>query len=280
MQYLNLLTRARDRHMAVGAFNIFNPLSISAAIAAANETRQGIILQTSVKTVSYYGASTLNTLVRTLAESSAVPVFLHLDHCRDVDFAKMCIDAGWDSVMYDGSALPLEENIANTRTIALYAHKKDVAVEGELGKIGGIEEEIAVSEEEAQATDLEDSLRFVRESRIDVFAPAIGTAHGVYKGIPKINYSLVDQLSQKLPHPIVVHGGTGLSPETFRKLIRLGCCKINVSTALKNAYYSGIECYLSQENPDREPLSIDRFLQKSVDDMVRYHIHIFSGRQG
>lgn len=78
----------------------------------------------------------------------------------------------------------------------------------------------------------------------------------------------------------MVHGGTGLSPETFRKLIRLGCCKINVSTALKNAYYSGIERYLSQENPDREPLSIDRFLQKSVDDMVRYHIHIFSGRQG
>ncbi len=279
MGYLELVKQARDQGKAIGAFNIFNMLSASGVVDAASERGEGVILQTSVKTVTYYGAERLYRMLRAATEAAPVPVLLNLDHCKDISIAKACVDAGWDCVMYDGSALPLAENIANTREVVEYAHTKGVVVEGEVGKIGGTEEDISVDEQEARQASLGDSLRFVEESGVDLFAPAIGTAHGVYRGKPHIDFALVEQLNRQISQPIVIHGGTGLEGETFHKLIRAGGSKVNVSTALKHAYFDGICAYCRQSAPSKEPLDIEKFLSKNIRDTAGYHIDIFRGER-
>ena len=224
--FLGELLQAQNNTYAVGAFNILNHLSASAVIDAASELNCPVILQTSVTTVRKFGYKELGGMLRQLAENASVPVLIHLDHCKEVELAKACVDAGWDSVMYDGSWLPIEENIENCRQVVAYAHEKGVQVEGELGTIAGVEDDIRVEEGAEVGVNLEEAIRFVHESGVDVFAPAIGTAHGVYKGIPKINFDLIKQLREKVETPLVIHGGTGLSEEAFTRLIRNGASDV------------------------------------------------------
>ena len=273
------LLYARDHKYAVGAFNIFNYLSARAVINAASDLDMPVILQTSVTTVKQFGPSELGSMLQQLARNAPVNVIIHLDHCTDIDLAKACVDSGWDSVMFDGSRLPLEENIAGCREVVSYAHSKGIMVEGELGRIGGVEDLIAVDAAQAVGADLSESIRFVRESGIDAFAPAIGTAHGDYKGTPHINYELVESLSKAIDTPIVIHGGTGLSDETFRRLISLGAAKINVSTAIKHGYIDGSKEYL-KANPDKlDPLSFDRYLNDSIRNAAERHMKVFSSER-
>lgn len=266
---------ARKHRCAVGAFNIFNYLSANAVIQAAEALNTPVILQTSTKTVKAFGPEALASMLQNLARKAKVNVLIHLDHCRDLDLAKACVDAGWDSIMYDGSALPLEENIKNCRTIAAYAHEHGKDVEGEIGRIVGEEEEIKVSETEASGVSVQQTVYFVQQSGIDAVAPAVGTAHGVYIRKPKINFDLVTQLAGQIDTPIVLHGGTGLSEETFRKLIVNGCSKVNISTALKHAYMDGAKEYF-RANPDLvEPLGLDQFLSDRIRTTALSHMTIF-----
>lgn len=204
--FLEELQDARTHRCAVGAFNIFNHLSARAVVKAAEELNVPVILQTSVVTVKEFGPAQLAAMLRPLAEEASVNVLVHLDHCQDIDLAKDCVDAGWDAVMYDGSRLSTEENIAGCREVVEYAHRSGVQVEGELGRIVGVEDAVKVSEDDASLAGLEDSIRFVRESGIDAFAPAIGTAHGVYVGKPRIKFDLVEQLKEAVDAPVVIHG--------------------------------------------------------------------------
>ncbi|MDO4566170.1 MAG: class II fructose-bisphosphate aldolase [Oscillospiraceae bacterium] len=277
MKYIEALNRARRKGRALGAFNIFNAQSIRAAAEAAKEAETEIIIQTSVKTVKYFGIWQLASLMRALCRDCPYDVFLHLDHCREVEFACKCVDAGWDSVMLDGSALPLEQNIEMCAAVSSYAHEHGVAVEGELGRVMGVEEEIEVSEEVGR-TSFEDCFRFLEESGIDSFAPGVGTAHGVYKGEPEIDFELVEQLAAASDIPIVIHGGTGLSKEVFRRLISLGASKINVSTALKGAYYEGIKDFLKAEPAASEPLALDTAASEAIKRAVLEHLLIFGGK--
>lgn len=277
MRYIEALINARNAKKAIGAFNIFNDISIRSVISAAQAANTPVILQTSVKTVNYYGVDTLYKLVHAAAEGSSVEVFLNLDHCRDVKLAIACAKSGWDCVMYDGSALPLEQNIQNSRKVVRSAHDFGAVVEGELGRIGGVEEDIVVDEGYASQSSLEESMQYVEQSGIDAFAPAIGTAHGVYKGKPNINFGLVSKLKEAISQPVVIHGGTGLSEDVFRRLIDNGGCKVNVSTALKNAYFDSCSAYLASENPDREPLKLDSYIAESIKSAAAYHIGIFQG---
>ena len=270
------LQYAKDHKYAVGAFNIFNYLSARAVIRAASELNLPVILQTSVSTVKKFGPVELGTMLRQLAWNAPVNVIIHLDHCTDVDIAKACMDSGWDAIMFDGSKLPINENIALCREVVAYAHKRGIKVEGELGKIGGVEDEIVVELEEVEGANLEESIYFVKESGIDAFAPAVGTAHGLYKGTPKIDYQLVEQLQTAVDTPIVIHGGTGLSEDTFQKLIRLGAAKINVSTAIKHAYIDSCKEYM-KENPDKlDPIDFDQYLNCAIKDVSMDHMRIFS----
>ena len=277
MDYIRMLKEARSNKRAVGAFNIFNAQSARAVAEAAEEAGRDAIIQTSVKTVKYYGAGNLAALVRASTEGCEQRVLLHLDHCRDLDFSKECVDAGWDSVMLDGSALPLEDNIAICREAVEYAHARGVAVEGELGRVFGVEEDVVVKGEVAR-TSFEDCLRFIEQTGIDAFAPGVGTAHGVYKGAPVIDYELVEAfLSAASDIPLVIHGGTGLSAEVFHRLISLGACKINVSTALKEAYYRGIKGFIEQNPSESEPLKLDAAATARLKETVLSHIRLFGG---
>lgn len=266
---------ARQHNCAVGAFNIFNYLSARAVIQGASEIGCPVILQTSAGTVRKFGPQELGTMLRQLAWNAPVNVLIHLDHCTDIELAKACIDNGWDSVMYDGSHLPLEQNIADCRTVVEYAHRRGVHVEGELGRIAGVEEDIAVDADDATGASLEEALYFARNSGIDALAPAIGTAHGVYKGVPKINFDLVKQINEAIDTPIVIHGGTGLSSETFAKLIENGGSKVNVSTAIKHAYIDSAKEYFA-EYPDKlDPIGFDQFLNSKIQDTAMKHMEMF-----
>lgn len=274
--FLEELQEAKGHSYAVGAFNIFNHLSARAVISAAEELGLPVILQTSVVTVREFGTSSLGAMLRQLADEASVNVLIHLDHCQDVELAKACVDAGWDAVMYDGSRLSIEENIAGCREVVEYAHRKGVQVEGELGRIVGVEDAVKVSAEDASLAGLEESIRFVRESGIDAFAPAIGTAHGVYKGTPRINFDLVGQLKDAVSTPVVIHGGTGLSEETFRRLIRSGGAKVNVSTAIKHAYLDTCRDYFKDAPEKPDPIGFDRVLSHAIKTTARNHMVIFS----
>jgi fructose-bisphosphate aldolase class II len=271
-----LLDQAKLGHYAIGAFNIFDYISAKAAIDAANELCTPILLQTSVGTVKQFGPSELFDMLNILRKKSTVPILFHLDHCTDPGLAKLCIDSGWDSVMIDMSAKSIEENIGITSDIKAYANKSGVCVEGELGIITGVEEEISANHE--ILASYEDSIRFINATKVDAFAPAIGTAHGLYKREVNLNYDLVKKLGDINLTPVVVHGGTGLSDEQFAKLIACGASKINVSTVLKHAFIDGIKHYLDAHPEEYNPLTLTRAAEASVKKVVEEHIRRFGSK--
>jgi len=272
---LDMLQKAAAGGYAVGAFNILNEISARAVVNVCEEMNAPVILQTSTATVKQIGIKNLIGFLQSIADNSPVPVSVHLDHCKDIALAKACIDAGWPSVMIDASHLPLEQNIANTREIVEYAAGKNISIEGELGAISGVEDDISVSDSDAHLASVKDSITFVNQTGIDIFAPAIGTAHGLYKGEPKLSFDRFSEIKNVVAPPLVVHGGTGLAPDVFRRLVKLGAAKINISTALKIAYLDGIKTFLA-ENPNvSNPLLLDDFVQKKIGEMAREHILLF-----
>lgn len=275
MSYVNLrqlLPTAEKARYAIGAFNIFNHQTMRAVIAACEETASPVIIQTSVKTVKQFGITEMMDFMAPLACKAKVPVAIHLDHCTDVAFAKACIDAGWSSIMIDGSHHPLEENIRMTREIVDYAADKGVSVEGELGAIVGVEDDIVVDADSGMLADPLKAVKYVEKTGIDAFAPAIGTAHGVYKGEPKLDFGLFSTIKGKVEPPLVVHGGTGLADEVFRRLIGLGASKINVSTAIKVAYIAASK-QAAQTHSD--PLKFDAAVFEEIKRTTEMFLEIF-----
>ena len=271
--FIQVLKDAEQKQIAVGAVNIFNFLTADAAVTAAKELGVNLIIQTSAATVEHFGARCLYDIVDAARKDAGITVALHLDHCRDKELGKLCVDTGWDAVMMDFSQLPFEENIANTREVARYAHERGVAIEGEIGVISGVEEEIKADKE--VSANYEDTMEFVRRSEIDAIAPAIGTSHGIYHGVPKINFDLVEKLGKE-PTPIVIHGGSGLSAETFRRLIALGGRKVNISTLVKNAYLDTIKDLVLSEKK-YAPIPFDTEVKKVVTAEIKKHLEVFSG---
>lgn len=222
---------------AVGAFNLHCFEMLPAMIHAAEKLNVPIIIQTSLGTAEYIGFEPLIAATKALAEKSTISVALHMDHCKDIEALKKAIDCGYSSVMYDGSALPLEENIKNTQEVVAYAHARGVSVEGEVGSIGGAEDGVVVEKDQAMYTKPEDALRFASESGVDALAVSIGTTHGQYKSKAKINYELLAELKAKLGTTgLVLHGGTGVSDEDMKRCVREGMKKINVGTELNKSY--------------------------------------------
>lgn len=268
-----LLISARSRQTAVGAFNIFNELTARATVKAAESLGRPVILQTSVGTVRQYGIPDLIGLLRMIQSEARVPVLIHLDHCTDPDLAIRCAEAGWDSVMIDASHVSLEENIRLTRLVCSQAHALGVQVEGEIGVISGVEEEVAAAH--GIGASLEDTLRYVADTGIDAVAPAIGTAHGIYQGTPVLNYGLLADLARHCACPVVIHGGTGLPGEAFQRLVELGAAKINVSTAIKQAYLEALRGFLTEHPEADSPLRLDQAVSAAVIATVRHHLMLF-----
>ena len=197
-----MLNTAREGDCAVGAFNILDYNSTKAVIEAAEHLKAPVIIQTSAKTVIFWGSSAIISWVRELIRSSSVPITLHLDHCRDLGLIAECIEAGWNSVMIDASSKSFEENLALSKQAVEMAHPKNITVEAELGAIVGVEDDIHVKEQDAHLADPEQAIRFCEDVQPDCFAPAIGTAHGVYKGEPKIAYDRLEEIVAKTAMPV------------------------------------------------------------------------------
>ncbi|HMK08730.1 MAG TPA: class II fructose-bisphosphate aldolase [Anaerolineales bacterium] len=259
-----MLIEATQHKYAVGAFNITSLVQLEAVVDAAVETKSPVIIQTSVKPSQFYKPEVLVAVYRTLAQSAPVPVCLHLDHSTDVAYCKTCVDAGYTNIMIDASKQPFEENIRQTKDIVDYAHKHgNVSVEGELGTVSGVEDQVKVTEDEAQLANPEQSVQFVERTGLDLFAPAIGTAHGVYKTKePKVHFERLEKIyqmlnGQKVRVPLVVHGGTGLPAEYVERLIAVGGSKFNVSTELKYTLIDTTFDYISAKRQEYDPGKID-----------------------
>ena len=228
----DVLAEAEQLNMAIGAFKTHNLEMVQAIIKAANNQKTPVIVQTSEGTATYIGMKTLVAVCRSLAGEYGVNVDLHLDHAKDWDIIREAVDAGYASVMFDGSALPFKENILGTKRVVEYAHAAGTSVEAELGTVGGTEDGIAVADSTVRLTDPNDAVEFVGKTGIDALAVAIGTNHGQYKSKTNINFEVLEAIHQVVAKPLVIHGGTGVSDEDVHGVIDRGIRKFNVGTEL------------------------------------------------
>jgi ketose-bisphosphate aldolase len=274
-----IMVEAAKNGYAVGAFNITDLLQFEAVIDAAVEKKAPVIVQTSVKPSKFLGTNMMVAIYRTLAESAPIPVCLHLDHCTEVDYCKKCADAGYTNIMIDASKQPYEENIRQTKEVVDYCHSVgNISVEGELGTVSGVEDQVKVAEDEAQLANPQQSVEFCERTGVDIFAPAIGTAHGVYKTKnPKIDTERMATIHKMLngngiKTPLVVHGGTGLPEETIKKLLKAGGAKFNVSTELKHTLIDAKFEYISAHRDEYDPGKIDVVVRDATRKAVMHWI--------
>ncbi|MFW6255833.1 MAG: class II fructose-bisphosphate aldolase [Candidatus Sumerlaeota bacterium] len=270
-----ILIRAAEGKYSVGAFNITNLIQMEAVIDAAIEKKAPLIVQTSVTPSQFLKPEVIVAIFRALAEKAPIPICLHLDHCTEVDYCKTCADAGYTNIMIDGSKHDFDENVRVSKEIVDYCHGLgDITVEGELGTVGGVEDQVVVAEDEAQLCDPEKTLEFVEKTGVDLFAPAIGTAHGVYKTEnPKLDFDRFEKIQEILngngvKTPLIVHGGTGLKPDVVKRLVALGGAKFNVSTDLKHALIDSTWDYLSANREEYNPGRIDKAVRKAIMERV------------
>ena len=235
---------------AVAAFNVFNAETVLGVVAGVEEVGGGCFLQTSVATVRFYSAGVLGGMVRALVpDGLRGRVKLHLDHCGDVGMIRDCLEAGWDSVMMDASGLPLEENIRETR-----AARYDALVEGEIGVVGGEEDDFAVYGDEAVMPRVAEVLRFMDESGAAMVAVGVGTRHGHYEDRPcELRHDLLEAVHAVRPWvPLVLHGGTGIAEADVARAVRRGGVrKVNISTRLKDGWLAAQQAHLASAHPYR-----------------------------
>lgn len=274
-----ILIKATVERYAVGAFNVTNIIQMEAVVEAAVGRNAPLIIQTSVTPSKFLGPEVLVSVYRTLAESAPIPICLHLDHCTDVEYCKRCADAGYTNIMIDASRQVFEENVRQTKEVVDYCHRVGkISVEGELGTVSGVEDQVRVAEDEAALCDPARALEFVDSTGVDLLAPAIGTAHGIYKTEnPKLDFerlkTISDLLNGETPRvPVVIHGGTGLHPQVVRELISLGGSKFNVSTELKHVLidstYEYICAHREEYNPGKVDGAVKAGIKKSVESWI------------
>ena len=259
-----ILDHAHKNGYAVGAFNFVNMEMLQAILAAAEEEKAPVFVQTSEGALSYAGVGMLSAMVHQLASEVSVPVALHLDHGGSFEVAVKCIRNGWSSVMIDGSHHPLEGNIEVSRKVVDVAHASGVSVEAELGRLGGIEDNICVDEKDAMYTNPAEAKQFVTESGVDYLAIAIGTAHGKYKGIPKLDFDRLNTIKQDLNMPLVLHGASGVDEESIKKAVSLGINKINIDTELRCAYTDRLRACLAE---DTEVFDLRKYIKPAREDV-------------
>lgn len=272
----DILRPAFAQRYGVPAINILNDLTMENVLAGAVEARSPVILQTSVKTVRSIGVNTLFQMWKAMTAGIEVPCALHLDHCPDRQVISDCLAAGWNSVLFDASQLPVEENQRQTVEVVEEARRYDAHVEGEIESITGQEDGIG-SDEESKRQTLEVTLRYLEATNVDVFAPAIGNAHGTYKRAPVLDFQRVSDIVDAHPVPIALHGGSGLSDEQFRDCIARGCAKVNISTALKETFMQSSLAFLkdAEAKATWDPPSLFTAVGADVRAMTRHFAEVF-----
>ncbi len=270
----DLLDEAKEQKRAVGAFNCYNYETLRGTLEAAEELGQSVIIAFGENYMVNMEISEVYALVSEMGRKSHVKVALHLDHCKSVDHIEAAIEAGFTSVMYDGSHLSLEENIANTRRVVAMAHQAGVSVEAELGclELGAFSNEEGAS---AVYTDPDQARRFVLETDVDALAVSVGTVHGMYRGEPKVNLDVLRAINDSVDKPLVLHGGSGTPPHIIKEAINSGIAKINVNTEISVYAMEEIKKSLAMESPLHfSALSINS--RKAVRSVVSRYIELFS----
>lgn len=302
-----IFKKAYEGHYAIGAFNINNMEQIQGIVDACNELHSPVILQVSRGARKYAKPIYLKKMVEAAVEDSNIPIALHLDHGDTFETCKDCIDGGFTSVMIDGSSLSLEENIALTKKVCEYAHKHVpyVTVEGELGRLAGVEEHVNVSAEDSSYTNPDDVERFVKETGVDSLAIAIGTSHGAFKfkpgTKPQLRFDILEEVARRLPNfPIVLHGASsvvqeyvkileenggkmpnaiGVPEDMLRKAATMAVCKINIDSDIRLACTAMVRKHLF-EHPDHfDPRQYMTDARQAVHDMVEHKIKVVLGSE-
>ncbi|WP_248924330.1 class II fructose-1,6-bisphosphate aldolase [Paenibacillus hamazuiensis] len=269
----SMLTKAKEEKYAVGHFNLIN-LEFTQAIAeVAHEERSPVIFGVGEATIRYMGLDYVSAIAKTAARRIDVPVALHLDHGSSFEVVIQCIRAGFSSVMFDGSHYPLEENIRLTRKVVEAAHAAGVSVEGELGTIGGTEDDRTV--EESALVSPEEAISFWNETKVDALAIAVGTAHGLYKSEPRIRCDIISKVSAAIKAPIVLHGGSGVPDSAIQEAIRAGVGKINVNTENQVAFTGQVRTLLNENSELFDARGYLGPARAAVKDVVREKIRLF-----
>jgi fructose-bisphosphate aldolase class II len=295
---IDMYKAANEQHYAIGQFNVNNLEFIQAALEAAEEMKSPIILAASTSAIKYAGFDYLVNIVKTGTAKMNAPVALHLDHGASVEDALKCIEGGFTSVMIDASHHSLDENIRITKEVVKLAHPKHIAVEAELGRLGGIEDNVAVSEKEAFLTDPDDAVRFVEESGCDALAVAVGTSHGAYKfkGEAKLAFDRIDIIKKRVKIPLVLHGASGVGQEllekaqkygaklpgakgvpdeAYKQAIMLGINKINIDTDLRLAWVGSVREILAIKPDEFDPRKILGPAREAIKKVIIDKIKLF-----
>ncbi|MCL6560044.1 MAG: class II fructose-1,6-bisphosphate aldolase [Firmicutes bacterium] len=270
-----LLKAAAAGGYAVGAFNCNNMEIVQAIIAAAEAENAPVILQASQGAIKYAGLDYISALAKTAIAGTRIPAALHLDHGTSFEQAVRCIAAGFSSVMIDGSRLPFAENVALTQRVVSVAHAVGVSVEAELGKIGGTEDDISVNEAEAFFTDPDEAQRFVAETGVDSLAIAIGTAHGRYKGEPKLDFDRLSKIASRVNIPLVLHGSSGVPADAIKEAVRRGIRKVNIDTDIRENFTKAMRLVLGADGDEIDPRKVLGPAREAAVAVIREKIRIF-----
>ena len=258
---------------AVGAFNVENMEMVMAVVAAAEELKAPVIMQTTPSTVKYAGLDYFYANAKVAADRASVPVAIHLDHGNGFALAMQSLRAGYTSIMIDGSHDSFEDNIAVSKAVADACHPSEVPVEAELGKVGGKEDDLDGGDGDPY-TDPEEAAEFVRRTNIDSLAVAIGTAHGVYKGIPKLDVERLSEIRKVVTIPLVLHGTSGVPDDAVRECIKRGICKVNYATDLRIAFSKGVNAVLKEAPETIDPKKYNARGREEVKQYVMSKIKV------
>ena len=265
-----ILKRAFTGRYGVAAINVVNDLSMAAVLAAAENLKAPLIVQTSVKHVEMTGVDLMYAMWTELTRSISVPVALHLDHCPDRSVISACLARGWNSVLFDASKLSVEENKRQCIEVVAEARRYGAAVEGEIEGFKRTED--VTGNEAAEVQSLETVVDFVEATGVDVFAPAIGNAHGVYQAAPTLDAQRVSDIVAATGLPVALHGGTGMTSAQFRDLVERGCAKVNISTALKIAFMKSGYDFMTEHPGSYDPPALFKAQTAAVQTMAADHI--------
>lgn len=266
--YLNLkqLFEKYKSKRAIGAFNLHCMEMFPYIVEGARRANAPVIIQTSQGTAEYLGVDWIVKTAKLFAKD--VDLCLHMDHCKDIDFIHYAIDRGYSSIMYDGSSLDIKTNISNTIKVVEYAREFNVSVEGEIGSIGGSEDGVG-NINTVNYTKVEDAIEFVNKTDVDALAVAIGTAHGQYKGEARINFDLLEDIIKELDNVgLVLHGGTGVKDENFKRCAKVGMMKFNVGTELNKGYIDNINASFKNAKPTTSLRSLLNEANKAIVKIV------------
>lgn len=272
-----MIQQAWENGYAIGAFTAHNLETFKAVLLAAEEEQSPIMIQIGQKAINEMGMKPLRNAIDSLIEHHGitVPICVHLDHSRKFEQCMEAATCNFQSLMFDGSALPFEENIRITKAVVEVAHALGLGAEGEIGKIGGTEDDITVDEKDAMITTVEEALDFSERTGVDYLAVSIGTAHGVYKTTPELKFERLSEIKQAVKKPIVLHGGSGVPDDQVKEAVKRGVAKINVDTELRQGFIAGVQSHWDKQRDDVILADVMNTGIASMKEVVQHKIRLF-----